>query len=149
MDPLTSLSLASSALAIFQTSYKIYRTSLQLASLQQHQLLARNYGAFIASVVAWLSPETPRQYERIHNSILRGSKEEAMSFRQAITDECNMTAVAVSLAHIVSFHPLKCMEYAFDKGIRVQLSPKWQSRHSVCHFSATHIGSPVPAFSLQ
>ena len=89
-------SVTASVIALLDRSFTIYRAALQLANDRQHELLARNYGAFCASMVAWLSPETPRQYESIHNHILRGSKDGAMSFRQAITNECNITAVAVS-----------------------------------------------------
>lgn len=134
------LSVTASLLALFDASFTIYRKTRQLASHQQHKLLARNYGAFYASVVAWLSPETARQYESIHYYILRGSKEEAMSFRQAITNECNMTAVAVSLAPQAAIYPLMYVKYGSDKGPRELLSLKSQSRHSVCHSSAIRIG---------
>lgn len=77
-------------------SYNSYNEILQLASRQQLELIARNYGPFLSTTVATHLPETARQYESIHYDILRGSKEEAMSFRQAVTDECSMTAVAVS-----------------------------------------------------
>ena len=103
MDP---FSVTGSLIALFDASFSIYRATRQLASHQQHELLARKYGAFSASVVAWLSPETAGQYESIHYYILRGSKEEAMSFRQAITNECNMTAVAVRLAPQAATYPL-------------------------------------------
>lgn len=83
-------------LSIVRASYPRYSEILQLASRQQYKLIARNYGPFLAFVVARYLPETARQYESIHYDILRGSKEEAMSFRQAVTDECSMTAVAVS-----------------------------------------------------
>ncbi|MCJ1386329.1 hypothetical protein MMC17_009455 [Xylographa soralifera] len=88
------LSVISGLIAIIDRSYTIYRYTNQLASRQQHELLTRTYGAFYASVVASLSHETASRYESIHHYILWGSKEEVMSFRQAITNECNMTAVA-------------------------------------------------------
>ena len=70
--------------------------ALQSEKFQQYFLLARVHGKILAGFVTLAMPQTAKQYWRIHHSILRGSKEEAMVFRQAITDECSMTAVAVS-----------------------------------------------------
>ena len=134
------IGVAVSLLTLVDVSFNVYRATRQLASHQQHELLARNYGAFYASVVAWLSPETARQYELVHYYILRGSKEEAMSFRQAITNECNMTAVAVSLAPQAAIYRLMYVKHGSDKGPRELSLLKSQSRHSVYRSSAMHIG---------
>lgn len=98
MDPISTVSIVANIIAIFDKSSNLYRGTRQLASRQQLQLLARNHGPLVAYIVAWLSPRTAQQYESIHLHILRGSNQEAMNFRQAITNECNMTAIAVSLA---------------------------------------------------
>ncbi|KAL8847775.1 MAG: hypothetical protein Q9221_007195, partial [Calogaya cf. arnoldii] len=91
MDP---LGITARLMSNFQI-YTGYSKTLQLAGRQQTELIARAYGPFLASVIAWyLPPETARRYESIHYDVLRGSKEEAMNFRQSVTDEYNMTAVA-------------------------------------------------------
>ena len=102
-------------IALIYTSSTIYRAGRRLATRQQQELLRRHYGAFCASLIASLSPETAAQYESIHRHILQGRKEEAMSFRQAITDECNMTAVAVSLASPEAIHSLMYMKMMLTK----------------------------------
>ncbi len=140
LDGMDPLSVTVYTIALFAATSRIYRATRLLASQQQHELLARNYGAFYASVVAWLSPETARQYESIDYYILRGSKEEAMSFRQAITNECNMTAVAVSLFPQAAKNPLMYVKNASDKGRRELLSLKSQSLDSVYHSLVIRIG---------
>ena len=57
--------------------------------------LRRYYGPFIALLVSTFLPDTAKQYERVERVILQGKPEDALAFRQAVTDECNMTAVAV------------------------------------------------------
>ena len=57
--------------------------------------LRRYYGPFVASLVAIFLPDTAKQYERVERVVLHGKPEDALAFRQAVTDECNMTAVAV------------------------------------------------------
>ena len=89
--------------ALVQTSKSIASSTAEALSInlpRQYLLLSKNYGFVIAFFVSACLPDTASQYERIQNEILRGSKENAMTFRQTVTDECNMTAVAVRL------HPL-------------------------------------------
>ena len=63
---------------------------------RQRELLKRSYGAGIATFVSFILPDTVSRYERVERDILNGSDENALTFRQTSTDECNMTAVAVS-----------------------------------------------------
>lgn len=128
------LSTVVATIALFHTTTNLYKATRQLASRQQHELLARNYGAFSASLVTWLSPQTAQHYESIHHHILRGSKEEAVGFREAITNECNMTAVAVSITSQTSLRSLIHTKSGPDTGAREPLSLKSQSQHLVCHF---------------
>ena len=62
---------------------------------RQKSRIANNYGPFIGTVVTVILRGTATQYERIEKAILYGGDEEALAFRQAVTNECNMTAVAV------------------------------------------------------
>ncbi|KAL6714826.1 hypothetical protein ACLMJK_007086 [Lecanora helva] len=61
---------------------------------QQFRALERSYGRWVAFYVSLALWNTATQYERIERVILRGRDEDALAFRQAVTDECNMTAVA-------------------------------------------------------
>ena len=95
--------IASVVGAVVQTSILIALNAAEALSIslpRQFLLLGKNYGFVIAFFVSACLPDTASQYERIQNEILRGPKENAMTFRQTVTDECNMTAVAVRL------HPL-------------------------------------------
>lgn len=64
--------------------------------------LRQSYGWFYVLSYGWFYmllyafPDGTAQYEWIKKVILKGKDEHALAFRQAITDECNMTAIAVS-----------------------------------------------------
>lgn len=100
MDP---LSISASVIAFVQLSKSIATltaVALGVNLPRQYLLLSKNYGFVIAFFVSTYLPDTAGQYERIQNEILHGPAENTMIFRQTVTDECNMTAVAVRL------HPL-------------------------------------------
>ena len=84
MDPLTvfgaTIALVSVLLVVFG---------------QHYDSLRRYYGPFVALLVSIFLPDTAKQYERVERVVLQGKPEDALAFRQAVTDECNMTAVAV------------------------------------------------------
>lgn len=88
MDAFTAVGLAS--------WIGVSASVLQRIFSSRFALLQRSYGYFVALLISTLSPSTATQYERIENLILGGEDENALAFRQAVTDECNMTAVAVS-----------------------------------------------------
>lgn len=88
MDPL-SVTSATLALISVLISTLQYVLDLQYASLKRY------YGPIVASLVSTFLPDTAKQYERIERVVLQGKAEDALAFRQAVTDECNMTAVAV------------------------------------------------------
>lgn len=56
--------------------------------------IARTYGWRIAIFVAILSPGSLSESKRIRG-LLSQDDEALLAFRQSVTDECNMTAVAV------------------------------------------------------
>ena len=56
-------------------------------------------------------PNVSERYEQINDHILHGPDDRAVAFRQAVTDECNMTAVAVRVSRfdnwmfdLIQFH---------------------------------------------
>ena len=58
--------------------------------------LVSNYGPIIGLAVSFFLGNTASQYFRIQRSVLKGKDEDAVQFREAVTNECNMTAIAVS-----------------------------------------------------
>lgn len=84
MDPLSVTAGAASILV----------TAIRIAN-KQRNTLTKNYGWDIGILVSLLLRDTPNRNERIEKDVLNGDDEEALAFRQSITDECNMTAVAV------------------------------------------------------
>ena len=61
----------------------------------QYSSLKRSYGRTTALLVTAFLRDTATQYERVQSVILPGEHDDVLAFRQAVTDECNMTAVAV------------------------------------------------------
>lgn len=79
--------------------------------VRQWVLLAKRYGMSIAFLVTFLSNDTAIRYERVERDVLNGSAEDALAFKQAITDECNMTAIAVSVSGDLSSLKYKLSMY--------------------------------------
>ena len=99
MDP---LSITANVIGIIQAPVSLSRTlqrsyyeAIAERTEREASLLARNYGGKMASVITLLSPQTARQYEILDTNVLNGGDEEIRVFRQTITDESNMTAIAV------------------------------------------------------
>lgn len=84
MDP---LSVTASVLVTVDIAIRIAN--------KQRNTLTKNYGWAIGIPVSLILPDTANRYERIEKDVLNRDDEEALAFRQSITDECNMTAVAV------------------------------------------------------
>ena len=88
MDPL-------SIVASTWQAQDIYLRARAERTRRETSLLTKNYGRKTAFVISLLSPQTIRQYEIIDTMVLNGGDEGIRVFRQTITDESNMTAVAV------------------------------------------------------
>ena len=88
MDP---LSITASVIAVLQATGDVLKYLYDI----RYDSLSRCYGPFVALLVSTFLPDTAKQYERVKRVILQGKPEDALAFRQAVTDECNMTAVAV------------------------------------------------------
>lgn len=67
----------------------------------QYSVLRQSYGHLVAIGISLVRPNIATQYERVETLILRGEDEPALAFRQAVMDECNMNAVAVSCSLVV------------------------------------------------
>ena len=63
----------------------------------QKKALVENYGPAIGLPVFFFLGNTATQYLRIQRTVLNGKDQDAVEFRQAVTYECNMTAIAVRL----------------------------------------------------
>ena len=82
------------ALSLLRFVNKVSRIN----AIGQYESLKRDYGHIIAFLLVHISTgDTADQHRRLEKVILVGGDEEALAFRQAMTDECNMTAVAVRL----------------------------------------------------
>ncbi|KAL8940054.1 MAG: hypothetical protein Q9211_002457 [Gyalolechia sp. 1 TL-2023] len=57
--------------------------------------LARSYGNFAALLILYIIPlDIAAQHERVEQVILEREDDLIVTFKQAVTDECNMTAIA-------------------------------------------------------
>ena len=65
---------------------------------QREILLGSRYGRLVVFVVTKFLTDTAIRYDRVERDVLNGSAEDALAFKQAITDECNMTAITVSVS---------------------------------------------------
>ena len=80
--------------------------ALNSGAWRRHRLIRQNYGSNIATLVVFFLGDVASSYERIGIEVLNGPTENAISFRQAVTDECNMTAIAVrALFTPIQTHP--------------------------------------------
>ena len=85
MDPLSALA---SVIGVYQIFESIVKT--------QTATLGHTYGRRAAFLMSIGFRNTVDEYERVERVVLKGGDEEALAFRQSVTDECNMTAIAVS-----------------------------------------------------
>lgn len=92
MDPFNFASLIYSYLAS-RAAFKAYFNS----SFDHQARLRRSYGKVTSVVVTTISPDTAIRYARLEQDVLRGSAQNVLTFRQSVTDDCNITAVIVSV----------------------------------------------------
>ena len=97
MDP---LSITASAIAAVQISLEVSKYFIDVSLPNQFSSLKRSYGPTIAVLVTLLLRDTATQYERVESVVLPGENDDVLAFRQAVTDECNMTAVAVGQSRV-------------------------------------------------
>ena len=93
MDP---FSFAAGLVQSVEASLKIIQNACQLQSYDRYTI-SQLYGPTAGFLISTCFPSTASEYERIQRVVLRGSDEETLRFRAAVTNECNMTAVAVCL----------------------------------------------------
>lgn len=89
MDPITAIGLASSVIRLLDLVLRF----------QAHNIntISRSYGLIAGVLISICFPKTASEYERLQRVVLRGSDEDTLRFRDAVTNECSMTAVAVRL----------------------------------------------------
>ena len=95
MDPLSAVGTLVALVSISRLVRHDYLKARAERKEGEIWLLTKNYGRKTAYLINLLSPQTARQYEIIDRMVLNGGDEEIHVFRQTITDESNMTAVAV------------------------------------------------------
>jgi len=131
MDPLSVLSAAFGAIRIVEAAVllsnparKAYYDKLRATKRGESSLLGQNYGSQVATFVTLLLPKTATQYEQIDAEVLHGGDEETLAFRQAITDESNMTAIAVRPQPIFIYPTFLLIADGRALSLR-----RWQSQH--------------------
>ena len=83
--------------AIGQVKLKPYIKAMRSSKRSQTLLLRRTQSRSVAFLITLIAPGVSAQYERVHALLLRDSDDEVLAFRQAISDECNMSAISVRL----------------------------------------------------
>ena len=91
MEP---LSVAAASIAFISLISAAARTQRDA----QRKALVDNYGFAVGLSVHFFLRNTAMQYLRIQRSVLNGEDQDAVDFRQAVTYECNMTAIAVRIS---------------------------------------------------
>ncbi|KAL8670013.1 MAG: hypothetical protein Q9168_005429 [Polycauliona sp. 1 TL-2023] len=71
----------------------VAQLSRQVISSQQ-PLLVQRLGRPLGTFVSVCLRDTANRYVRIENEVLNGNEKEVLAFKQSVTDECNMTAIA-------------------------------------------------------
>lgn len=105
------LGLATPALQFMSIGLRVVEAS-RLARTQrsaEKEALVSNYGHAVGVPVSLLLGNTATQYLRIQRSVLNGEDENAVDFRQAVTNECNMTAIAVRVPLPILISLTQCL----------------------------------------
>ena len=101
MEVIALISAIIDTVRLINFGYKLYAAARTQQNAQK-DLLVRNYGWRLGVAVSLLLGDTAMHYYRIDTCILNGNDKDAIAFRKAITDECNMTAIAVSTPVLVT-----------------------------------------------
>ena len=88
MDPLLGIRLTVKFIEIIEITQGII--------LSQQHVLARRFGLLPGSFISLVLRDTSNRYERVEKEVLNGADNEALTFKQSVTDECSLTAIAVS-----------------------------------------------------
>ena len=89
MDPIHAMGLASSVIRLVDLGLRIQARNINTIS--------HSYGLIAGILISTCFPKTASDYERLQRTVLRGSDQDTLRFRDAVNNECNMTAVAVRL----------------------------------------------------
>ena len=97
MDPLR---LSTALIGLLQsyvqvTAYLVNSTSSVFLSSPTEKALRESIGTFRLLVLKWFLPDTLEQLERRDQSVLPGSDEVVLAFKNSYTSDCTQTAVAV------------------------------------------------------
>lgn len=62
---------------------------------EKYTSLERSYGSLAAVIIIYTPVDVAAQHERVERIVVEGKDKDAFAFKQAVTNECSMTAVAV------------------------------------------------------
>lgn len=122
MDSTSILQVA--AVLLSNSTRKAYYAKRRATKRVESSLLDQNYGSLVATFVTVGLPETATRYEQIDAKVLHGGDKETLAFRQAITDESNMTAIAVWPQPIFIYSTFLLIADGRALSLR-----RWQSQH--------------------
>ena len=79
-------------------SVKLFVQYYKEQKARERKVLFRRYNPIIGIILTVVWPNATEQYERIERHVLQRKidADALLTFKQGVTDECNMTAVAVS-----------------------------------------------------
>ena len=91
-DPLSTVNGITS---LVQTTLLATKFYFSLRSYSR-AIISQTYGGTAGFFISTFFGNTASEYERLQRVVIRGNDEEALRFRDSVTNECNMTAIAVS-----------------------------------------------------
>ena len=95
MDPTALLGFYSTVIPYTFLTAQITYAAFSYILSKQYSTLRRNHSFGIALFINAFLPSSATQFERVEKVILNGDDDDALAFKQAVTDECSMNAVAV------------------------------------------------------
>lgn len=83
------------ALGVASSIVSLVQISLEFRAYER-ATISQSYGGTAGFFISTFFGSTASEFERLQRVILRGNDDEALRFRDSVTNECNMTAIAVS-----------------------------------------------------
>lgn len=88
------LGIPADVITLLKTSIEALRIFIDIIP-KQYRSLKRSYEHTTALLVTVYLRDIVTQYERVESVILPGEHDNVLAFRQVVTNECNMTTVAI------------------------------------------------------
>ena len=91
--------------SLIEWVFKLSQYILQLQAYHGYTI-SQTYEPTAGLLISICFRSNASEYERLQRVVLRGSDEETLRFRAAVTNECNMTAVAVRVMIRTKLDPI-------------------------------------------